>query len=545
MIKPIFSIALPAPLTGWALSALLALYLLAGTTGHLPWRGDDLTHLGPIYAMLKEGAWLTPRIAGEYFFDFPPLYYWVGALLANALDGLLPVHDAARLASTVFTAAGLYWTALAARRFCGPESFAPAVLLGMGTLGLVVHAHETQPMLAQTAGMALCYAGLAELSLRPTRAALQAGLGAGLAFLGGGLPGAALTLPIIVAGPLLCRDCRTRNILLACGLALLTAFALAGLWIGSLAVWAPDYLSTWWNRELTDNLPRAEYLSSPGKLLQSLGWFSWPLWPIAGWTLWRERRRLKRISLVTPILAGSLALLLIALTGPLRAANMLPVIPPLTLLAAQGVVTLRRGAANAFDWFGAMSFVFFAALVWMGWTALHLGWPPGLARQAIRLAPEFQGGSELGSLALGALITGALVTLPILTRRSPMRGITNWALGMTLLWCLGVTLWQPWFAHTKNYQPIAAELVRLPAVQNGSCIKRRGLLDTHRAALDYFAGIRTVPYRVSEDCQLLLTYSSTTTTTTPQNISKEWAMIWERRLGGGRKAETFRLYRRI
>ena len=45
-------LSLPAPVTGWPLAVLIAVYLLVGTTGHLPWRGDDLTYLGPIHAIL-------------------------------------------------------------------------------------------------------------------------------------------------------------------------------------------------------------------------------------------------------------------------------------------------------------------------------------------------------------------------------------------------------------------------------------------------------------------------------------------------------------
>ncbi|HOY00659.1 MAG TPA: hypothetical protein PLV36_04105, partial [Zoogloea sp.] len=119
-----------------------------------------MTHLGPIHAILQGGSWLLPEIAGEIYRGASPLYYWVGALLAQLLGWLLPVHDAARLATTLFCAATLYWTGLAARRLYGEASFAPAILLGMGSLGLVVHAHETQPQLAQLAGMALCFAGL-------------------------------------------------------------------------------------------------------------------------------------------------------------------------------------------------------------------------------------------------------------------------------------------------------------------------------------------------------------------------------------------------
>ena len=123
-----------------------------------------------------------------------------------------------------------------------------------------------------------------------------------------------------------------------------------------------------------------------------------------------------------------------------------------------------------------------------------------------------------------------------------MRGATNWALGLTLLWCLAVTLWQPWFAYTKNYQPVASELTKALDGRTYTCIKRAGIGDTQRAALDYFSNIRTVHYRSEEQCNLLLTYS---TANSSPNIAKgEWRPVWQRRLGGGRKLEIFRLYQR-
>ena len=61
---PRFSFTLPAPLKAWQLGLLLAVYLVVGTTGHLPWRGDDLTYLGPIHSILTRGSWLVPELAG-------------------------------------------------------------------------------------------------------------------------------------------------------------------------------------------------------------------------------------------------------------------------------------------------------------------------------------------------------------------------------------------------------------------------------------------------------------------------------------------------
>ncbi len=532
--------SLPAPLTGWPLAFLLAIYLLVGTTGHLPWRGDDMTHLGPIHAILQGGSWLLPEIAGEIYRGASPLYYWVGALLAQLLGWLLPVHDAARLATTLFCAATLYWTGLAARRLYGEASFAPAILLGMGSLGLVVHAHETQPQLAQLAGIALCFAGLGELSEHPRRAGIQAGLGAALAFLASGLSGLAFTIPVIVLTPLLCARCRSRTALGSIALGLGLTALISALWLSAVAHHAPGEVTLWWQEELASTLPHASHVSEIGKLLQLFGWFAWPLWPIAGWAVWRNRQAIASPQLALPLTGSVLAIFLVATTGGLRTAGLLPVLPPLCLLAAFGVSSLRRGAANAFDWFGVMTFIFFGIVVWLGWSALHFGWPPGLARQVARMAPDFQHGAWLAGALIGLTLSLMLVILPLATQHSVQRGATNWALGMTLLWCLAVTLWQPWFAHTKNYQPLAAELRQVIGPE-ADCIKRRNLGDTQRAALDYFANIRTVRYDAAEDCKLLLTYNVGGST---RSVPSEWQPVWERRLGGGRKAETFKLYRR-
>lgn len=534
-------LSLPAPVTGWPLAVLIAVYLLVGTTGHLPWRGDDLTYLGPIHAILTRGSWLMPEIAGEALFDFPPLYYWAGAILAKLLGGLLPIHDAARLASSLFTAAFLYWTGVAARRLYGETAFAPAILLALGAVGLVVHAHETQPILAQLAGMAICYAGLGQLAERPIRGGLQAGLGCGLAFLAGGLPAAVLTVPVLLVAPMLCPSCRNRAVVAGIAFGLATACVIAGAWLAALALTDPSALSAWWVNEVTTSTPHAYHLGDFGKLLQLAGWFAWPLWPIAGWAVWRNRHTLATPPLALPLMASLLAILLVATTGNLRPANMLPVLPPLALLAALGVASLRRGAANAFDWFGIMAFAFFALLVWAGWSALHFGWPPGLARSVAKMAPDFPRESLVGGTLIGVVISIALLVMPLFVRRTPARGTTNWAFGITLLWCLAVILWQPWFAYTKNYQPVAAELKAALVNQPANCIARRGLGDTQRAALDYFAGIRTQPNASGAECTLLLTYA---TSSQAKKVRGEGTLIWERRLGGGRKAETFKLYNR-
>src|SRR5438552_18520311 len=79
-------------------------WLLPGLVGHDPWKYDEAVVFGVVTEMLRSGDWLTFRIAAEPFFDKAPLFMWVAAAFAKAFGGMLPLHDAARLASGFFVA---------------------------------------------------------------------------------------------------------------------------------------------------------------------------------------------------------------------------------------------------------------------------------------------------------------------------------------------------------------------------------------------------------------------------------------------------------
>jgi hypothetical protein len=55
-------------------------------------------------------------------------------------------------------------------------------------------------------------------------------------------------------------------------------------------------------------------------------------------------------------------------------------LPPLAILAAFGLPTMKRGAINAIDWFAVMILSFFAGFIWLAWIAKQTNWPPQLAR---------------------------------------------------------------------------------------------------------------------------------------------------------------------
>lgn len=518
-----FAPALPTPPRTALIWAMIAIYLLAGLTGHAPWRGDDGRFFGPILGMVRDGHWLVPHLAGVPHLDFGPLYYWLGALSASALGTVLPLHDAARLASGLFAGLALWLTADAARRMHGERAHAPTLLLLVATLGLVVHVHETQPLLAVMAAQAVTLWGMATALKRPALGAVIAGAGVGLAALANGLNALLVTAPLLLLLPGVT----------AIAIGLLTAALVAGLWIVPMILKAPDLLAAWWSLSVEASAPHTRKFAEAADWLGLLGWFTWPLWPIAGWAFWRERRHLGTRAWRITAAAIVLAVLLTSLTGTLRPAGFLPLLLPLALAAAAGVTTLRRGAANAFDWFGGMTFATFALLAWTAWSAMAFDWPPGLARHLAKVTPNFALDNLLWPSLLALAVCASWIWLLAVSKRSPYRGAQNSAAGMTMLWCLAVILLQPWFDYSKGHASAVMALSEyLRAHPPKGCIAGIGLSPSLAVSLDYRIGLRPRPFSDTSCPWILVSGSDLPTTGT---------LLWHHERGGGNRREVLSL----
>jgi 4-amino-4-deoxy-L-arabinose transferase-like glycosyltransferase len=529
------------------LTVLVALYLLVGLVGHDPWRGDDARYFGPVLAILRGESWLFPMLAGEPLADYPPLYFWTASAFAWLGTSFLPAHGAARLASAFFVALAVFFAARATEALHGRAVRTPGALLTLGALGLVLHAHETQPLLAVFAMLALVLNGLAELPQRPLAGSLKAGIGSALAFLGGGFSGLLVTAPLLPLVLLLSRECRTPRASGALLLGLCVAITLAAAWPIALQLTHPELLTLWLRAEWLRLAGPALEVRAIAELLELAGWFLWPLWPLALWALWRGRRRLATLPVLLPILSLLLVVAWLLVSGDLSQSHFILLIPAAALLAASGVSTLRRGAASAFDWFALMSLAVFGVLVWLAWTAQAVGWPPGLARHAVRNAPDFVLPGGGFQLAAGIAISALWILLVARLPRSPSRAPANWTIGLVMLWCLAVVLLMPWFDHGRSYRNVVQSLdiaVRGERTeQPNACIATTGLPDAMRSSMDYFAALRT--QRISDDatpCPLLLVHAERLRST--GEIAPEWETVWEYSRGAGKRQETYRLLRR-
>jgi len=509
---------------------LMALvYLLVGVVGHDPWRGDDASHFGPVLEMLQGQHWLIPHLAGEPFFDYPPLYYWVAAFTAKATAWLLPWHDGARLASPLLVGLTLWLCADGARRLHGEPARPSAFLLMLGTLGLVVHAHEIQPLLAVMAAQALTFWGVAYAGRRPVAGAVAAGLGVGLAFLANGIQAVLITAPALFFLPGI----------FAMLAGAVVAIAVAAAWLVPASTTHAHLLMQWWQLHLLGLTPNPDKLMDAEGMFGLLGWFIWPLWPIAGWAVWRERHRLNLPGWRMLIACTLITLLSNLLLGSQRPANALPLIVPFAMIAAAGLTTLRRGASNFFNWFSGMNFAVFAILLWIGWTALTLAWPPGLGRHVAKVAPNFVVGDTLIPSVVGVILCLLWLAMLINSSRGPYRGAKNWAAGMTMLWCLAVLLLQPWFEHGKTYRPAAESLKTVLETTSVNCIERLDISPSVRVSLDYFAGVLTRSFTPgNSNCNAVLVNGDDR----PDVLDADWHAKWTYARGGGKKREEIRLY---
>ena len=523
----------PAPILARHGTLLLCtIWLLAGAIGHDPWKSDDVLHIGVAFGMAA-GDWLIPRIAGDPWLVSPPLYHWVAALCGKALGGLMPWHDAARLASVLFGAAFLAVLSRLARQLLGASAALAAPLLAIGTLGLLVPLHEAQPAIVSITGLAISLWGLAIWRENALQGGLMFGAGIGVGFLGAGIDTVAVQLStglILVFHP----AWRTRASLVAWLAASLAALALVLPWPWLLWRHTHSLFDLWWAAEQASVIPRGGFSRDH---LELLAWASWPVLPLALWSLWLTRRQVFQPQTFLPLAAAVVTLLAFFADAP-KITALLPALVPLTLLAATGAGRLRRGAAGAFDWFGMMTFSLVAALIWLGGVAMLSGEPARVAKNFSKPAPGFVAEFSALTILLAIAVTIAWIVVMLRTPRSPWRATARWSVGLTTVWVLLMALWLPWIEYGKTYRGVSADLRQALGPHPG-CIARRGLGLAQRASLDYFNGIRTIAGNRAGECRYLITQA---TPRTEKGLSG-WQLLRETSRPGDRN-ERLRLYQR-
>ena len=487
-------------------------YCLPGLVGHQPWKPDEGYIFAGIFHMLQSGDWIVPHLAGDPFMEKPPLYHWLAAATATLANPFLPLHDGARLASGIFIGIALWATALASRLAWGDGRGRIAVLIMLGTLGLLNTIPLMLPDLPLMTGFALAMLGLVAHAVDRKWAFIALGTGVGMGFLAKGLlaPGAialaAIALPACFAR---WRDRRYLRLLL---LALLVALPWLVIWPTLLYVRDPVSFTTWlWDnnvgRFLGFSVATLGAASERGFWTKTFPWFVFPWWIFIAIALWKTRATLLRSPGMQVGLTVALSLaLVLAIAGSARVIYALPLLPALALAAtgAQTHVPLR--VWKILGALGVVIAILVASLSWFLWGSLtSTGQVPDWQWIARNLPLKYILPISWPGVAISALLSAGWLSMVWYRRRMAQGPLLLWTASLALSWAVPVLLLMPWIDTAKSYLGVYEGMARaLPSVY--SCIQSEQLGESERGILEYTVGIVTVRKEASPaaNCPFLL-----------------------------------------
>ncbi len=537
-------------LTKLELVLLLLAFLLPGLAGHDPWKPDEGYFFGMVHSLLQGSDWVVPTLAGEPFMEKPPLIMWLGALTAKLAEPLLPPHDGARLSIALCMALTLAAVGAIGRRAHGVGGGRLASLALLGSLGILLSGHMLIADVPLMMGFAIGLLGFALILQRPLVGGVLLGTGVGIGFLAKGLLAPGVFGVAAVLLPLLSSQWRTRHYARGLGTAFLSSLPWLIIWPALLYRHSPALFAEWFwqnniGRYLGFSVAKLGAANEGGYWRNTLPWFTFPLLPLAAWSLWQDRRALlqRRLApaLEACLLVAVVGMAVLISSASARAIYSLILLPPLAVLAVGSLSRLSERMNRSVDW--AIRLIGLAAclFLWYGWAyalSYHAA-PPWLVLLTHLPADQPFAGVGIGMVAallLAALWVALLFRLPQLRAR----GLISWVAALTLLWGTAASLWFPWVDAGKSYRATFLQMqAALPAKFN--CMASHQLGESERGILDYLTGIRTIRHEVLVDngCDYVLAQS--VAGETPWWGLHGWKTLWSGARPGDQR-ERFWLY---
>ncbi|MEO5362308.1 MAG: glycosyltransferase family 39 protein, partial [Magnetococcus sp. DMHC-8] len=351
-------------------------WLLPGLVGHDPWKPDEAYSMGLILHILESGDWVVPTLAGEPFMEKPPIYYLTAAGMAQLFAPWLPLHDGARLASGLYMGVVLLCITLTGRELYGKGHGRVSLIILMGCIGLVPHAHQMITDTALLAGFAMALYGLVLGQRRAVPGGILLGWGVGIGFMAKGLL-APLVMGCVTTLLLLLPEWRHRRFILLLGVALLMALPWLLLWPHTLHQRHPELFQVWFwenNYGRFFGSSRLATPQEPGYYLKALLWFTGPALPLALLTLWQHSRRATTHALLTPgsplrlpLLMALVLLFTLFASASTRTLYILPLLLPIALLATPAVLTSHTPPHRYWGRALTILFTLLALLIWLVW----------------------------------------------------------------------------------------------------------------------------------------------------------------------------------
>lgn len=494
---------------------LLAAYILPGLFARDPWSLEDAAAFGVMWTMAQGGAeaWWLPSVAGQSLPEEGPLPFWIGGLMIRLFGGVLGDIVAARLVTVLWfvMATTSLWYAtyrLARRPEAQPVAFAfggeanprdygrmladIAVLLMLATFGIVIRMHETvaeAALFAFVSALLLSLAVSMEDAWKGTIGAAAAL--AAIALTRGWLPAGALMIATLIFVLSFGKQRALRAIVTVA-----LAAALFAWWpiAARMAIPQADpYFDAWW----AWNAGQFEGPNTTSFMwfLSNVGWYTWPVWPFALWTLYSWRSFWRRPHVLLPLLIAIAALVALLIGAEPSDRELIAAVPALVIMGAFSVSTLRRAADNTIDWFSLALFTLALIAVWLYFFAWNTGVPPRMAESVSRLVPGLQPSVPIFATLIALAATAAWIVLARwrVKVRPPMlwRGPFLAAGGLAVVWVVIVSIYGIPIDYARSYASTATVLAeQVRRVGGDSCVQAHHLPTGIRAMLAYHGKLR-------------------------------------------------------
>jgi len=535
--------------------SLIVLFLVAGSIGHDPWKLHEPYVFGVIYHFFTTHSWLIPIDADKPFMEKPPLYHWTGAVFCSLFGSILPLHDAARLASAFYTAftALFMWKSsqllFAARSECKMLGWISIALL-LGQIGVATDIHQLRTDVPLLTGTTIAIYGMALLGCMPQhwiKAGIWTGLGFSITLMSKGL---FMPITLILSGILLWRvlpSLHNQNTWRALKVAFLVALPCVTIWPALVCLHSPALFMEWfWDnnvgRFLGFSVPRLGAANHRHDLAFSLLKNTFPALPLACMLFITEKREWHSMEYMLPIsiIITGLFLLILSATG--HACYILPLMPCFALLAAPVMLELSESFLSCWNLGIRILTSVAVAGIWLLW--LYLRHASDIAifqplKHLINASFSLDLAAPEQTFACAAAIAMALLWLVSLrlTSRSALNTAYIWLAATGLLW-VTMALFLPWQNEKISYRGTLMQMVQIVQQFPGehNCVEISSYDELISPMFQYMAEPLLPKRKDGETCPFL--FIATDSISSP--VGPQWHLIWK----GARpdKEDEMRLY---
>ena len=518
---------------------LCAIWILTGLIGHAPWKPLESTSISITKGIIQGGSLIAPLAKGDNLLEVPPLYYALAAYSAKLFSPLLPLHDGARIFNSVWLTILLLMIGMTGREMWSRGIGRHATFIMIGTVGLMLSAHSLNHEIAALSSLATGFYALTLFKRRPRRATLLFSLSLGLGFLIDGIITPLILLCTALLLHILFRAWRRKPFVMFLLLSTLLATPFVVGWLWLLNQYFPDLYVDWFKRlNATFSYANHAYF---GRILI---WYSWPALPLALLGVWKFRSELlsqTRFQLSLVFIVATFVIL--GFSAQDKDIQALPLLIPLVVMGAGSVEQLKRDFAAGLNWFAVMLFSALGVLIWLGWVAMVTGFPWKLQERMRFLSGAYDLDFDSKTFILAILMTLIWFIVSLRAKLTKRSTVTNWAIGMTFVWCLLMTLWLPLIDNAKSYSSVFASLKKaLPA--ETVCINSLNVGKAQGYLFDYYTNITLQPFERTQQLNCNLYLIQDEKGTGKMMPGAEWQQIWQGKRAADRK-ESFRLFQKL